>query len=373
MLEAFTDALGLCHLHRVRGVCRALHEAAREAEDRWRLLFPCPPLHSTQAEAIQQALLVGHSMPFPPRMPLSAVGFGIAHYLTALADGCAVAVPAGTQLVFVSPYPAAIVDRMDLSMPLQGAPVEQGNPRVRGVAAVRSGPGHGDILLADQRRRHVSGRGHALARLRTSLAPYAPRSMFSTTSPLSLIDSSVSAPGPDLDFPSGLAFRRGRIYVSDVFHHRVVVYDAFFNFVMFFGAFGTAPGLLFTPYGLDVCDDGWVYVCDNGNDRISVHSADHGGFRETFRGGQGHLALTQPRDCAVVHRGSRHWPIDRLVVTEMTRVQVLRLDTGDPLQILAVPGAQCLWGVALLCPRLLEDQIVIVDSESATLHFFMLG
>ncbi len=88
-------------------------------------------------------------------------------------------------------------------------------------------------------------------------------------------------------------------------------------------------GELITPYGLDAYD-GHVYVCDNGNHRVSVHSTSDGSYERAFDGGWDAFALTQPRDCAVVRARSRaEW----LVVTEATRVQVLAIQTGEPVQV----------------------------------------
>ena len=123
---------------------------------------------------------------------------------------------------------------------------------------------------------------------------------------------SVDAPGPRLEFPSGVAWRDGRLFVSDVFNHRVCVYDDGLRHRCSFGGYGSTPGQLCTPYGLDA-RDGLVYVCDNGNHRISVHSADDGAFVRSLgdkaAGAGPRFALVQPRDCAVA--GPRDGSDDR--------------------------------------------------------------
>ena len=115
-----------------------------------------------------------------------------------------------------------------------------------------------------------------------------------------------------------------------------------------FGGFGSAPGQLFTPYGLDACVK-HVYVCDNGNNRVSVHHASDGRFEAVLGGGSGDAhTLHQPRDCALVTNGAEP---SRLIVTEATRLVVLSLPSGAPMQLLRINGARSLWGVCVFAER----------------------
>ena len=60
------------------------------------------------------------------------------------------------------------------------------------------------------------------------------------------------------------------VYVSDFWNHRVMVYDATGRFVTTFGTKGSEPGQFDTPAGIAVDADGYIYVCDQTNNRIQV-------------------------------------------------------------------------------------------------------
>lgn len=101
---------------------------------------------------------------------------------------------------------------------------------------------------------------------------------------------SIVGPGtgakPRFDRPMGAAFGLdGRIYVSDTGNNRVCVFDSSGAFLFEFGTFGVAkplpgakdtwaPGKLNYPVGIDVDQDGNVYVADFRNDQVQVFSAE---------------------------------------------------------------------------------------------------
>ena len=98
---------------------------------------------------------------------------------------------------------------------------------------------------------------HSVARLRPSHKPLDPR-WYSVRASLNTVALSNDArnhlgalalstgAGTHLEFPSGLAWHAGHLYVSDVFNHRVVCLDAELRPVLAFGSFGSAPGELMT-------------------------------------------------------------------------------------------------------------------------------
>lgn len=91
---------------------------------------------------------------------------------------------------------------------------------------------------------------------------------------------------PRFDGPMGVAASDdGRIYVTDAGNNRVCEFDAQGRFVREFGTFGVAkpapgveatyvPGSLNYPVGVDVDDDGNVYVASFYNDSIEVFDPD---------------------------------------------------------------------------------------------------
>ncbi|MDF1543032.1 MAG: 6-bladed beta-propeller [Anaerosomatales bacterium] len=107
----------------------------------------------------------------------------------------------------------------------------------------------------------------------------------------------INGPGhggiPDFHRPMGAAFGRdGRIYVSDTENNRIAVFSQRGRFLFDFGGFGfTKPlpgvdatweeGLLNSPLGIDVDENGDVYVADFRNDQIQVFDA-QGNFLRRF-------------------------------------------------------------------------------------------
>lgn len=75
---------------------------------------------------------------------------------------------------------------------------------------------------------------------------------------------------------------QGYIYVADTKRHRIVKFDSAGNFVQQIGRPGQGPGELLYPVGVDIDDEGFVYVLDAGNSRVQVYTPDgryHDGFR----------------------------------------------------------------------------------------------
>ncbi len=107
----------------------------------------------------------------------------------------------------------------------------------------------------------------------------------------------ISGPGvgenPLFERPQHVAYAPdGRIYVSDTGNNRVVVFDGDGHFLFEFGGFGVAkplPGGVYSweegrlnfPLGIDVDEDGDVYVADFRNDQIQVFDPD-GKFIRAF-------------------------------------------------------------------------------------------
>lgn len=104
--------------------------------------------------------------------------------------------------------------------------------------------------------------------------------------PLFVIDGPGKGTYPRFDRPMGAAFGLdGRVYVTDSGHDRVCVFDSSGSFLFEFGTFGVAkplpgvkrtwaPGRLNYPVGIDVDQDGSVYVADFRNDQIQVFDPD---------------------------------------------------------------------------------------------------
>ena len=142
---------------------------------------------------------------------------------------------------------------------------------------------------------------------------------------------------PRFDGPMGVAASEdGRIYVTDSGNNRVCVFDTQGRFQSAFGSFGIAkpsqgatatyePGSLNYPVGLDLDDEGNVYVASFYNDSIEVFDAEGMPLRRfpdpstvVGRGGSGYggtgIAVT---DVAV--HGDRVYATDAYQVVVFTR------------------------------------------------------
>ncbi len=67
---------------------------------------------------------------------------------------------------------------------------------------------------------------------------------------------------------------RGRIFVTDEFNHRVLVYAPDFSLIAAIGGHGAGIGEFRYPRGIAIAPDGTVYVADAWNHRIAVIGAD---------------------------------------------------------------------------------------------------
>lgn len=131
----------------------------------------------------------------------------------------------------------------------------------------------------------------------------------------------VEGPGrgeiPEFTRPMGAAFgRNGRIYVTDTENNRIAVFSSGGRFLFEFGGFGlTKPlpgyeatweeGLMNSPLGIEVDDNGDVYVADFRNDQIQVFNA------------QGEFLRRFPDPTSVVGRGSSGQDGTGIAVTDV--------------------------------------------------------
>ncbi len=111
--------------------------------------------------------------------------------------------------------------------------------------------------------------------------------------PIMVISGPGTGENPSFSRPMGAAFGPdGRIYTVDTGNNRVCVFDDNGRFLFEFGGFGVAKpapgaeasweeGKLNSPLGIDIDDDGTVYVADFRNDSISVFDAE-GAFLRRF-------------------------------------------------------------------------------------------
>ena len=70
--------------------------------------------------------------------------------------------------------------------------------------------------------------------------------------------------------PSGLLIADKYVYVSDFSGSCIVVYETSGQYVTSFGEYGQNVGELRSPYCITSCVDGFIHVCDLGNDSVQI-------------------------------------------------------------------------------------------------------
>ena len=70
--------------------------------------------------------------------------------------------------------------------------------------------------------------------------------------------------------PLGLHIADKYVYVSDESGHCIVVYETSGQFVTSFGRLGQNEGEFYYPQCITTCVDGYIHVCDWGNNRVQI-------------------------------------------------------------------------------------------------------
>ena len=74
----------------------------------------------------------------------------------------------------------------------------------------------------------------------------------------------------ELSGPTGLCVSGDYVYVTERWNYRVSVFRTSGEFAHSFGKTGSGRGELSVPYGIAIDQDGFVFVCDTGNNRIRI-------------------------------------------------------------------------------------------------------
>ena len=70
--------------------------------------------------------------------------------------------------------------------------------------------------------------------------------------------------------PSGLHIADKYVYVCDLIGGCIVVYETSGQFVTSFGRYGQNEGEFYHPFCITSCVDGYIHVCDFGNNRVQI-------------------------------------------------------------------------------------------------------
>jgi sugar lactone lactonase YvrE len=106
----------------------------------------------------------------------------------------------------------------------------------------------------------------------------------------------VSPYGLDVDMS-------GRLAITDVENHRVLLYDTYLNADVSFGNYGSFDGQFDTPQGVSFTPRGDVLVADTGNGRLQLFS-DAGAHRRTIPPAGADNPLRRPRRAVMADDGT---------------------------------------------------------------------
>ena len=77
-----------------------------------------------------------------------------------------------------------------------------------------------------------------------------------------------------LKSPTGIAIdQEGNVYVADTDNHRIQVFSSNGTFISKWGEYGSGNGTFNQPEGIAIDQEGNVYVADTANNRIQVFSS----------------------------------------------------------------------------------------------------
>lgn len=118
----------------------------------------------------------------------------------------------------------------------------------------------------------------------------------------------TSRSGEGLGKPYGVAVHRGRVFVGDTGRREVVVFDL--PEQKFFTIGGEEPGALARPMGLDVDNDGNLYVIDGVLKVINMYTRDGKFVRSIGLGETDDDHINRPAGLAVNAEGTRIYAVD---------------------------------------------------------------
>jgi len=103
--------------------------------------------------------------------------------------------------------------------------------------------------------------------------------------------------------PSGLDVdASGRVAVTDIENHQIIILDSYLNVDVAFGNYGTFAGQLDTPLGVSFTPRGDLLVCDTGNARLQIFS-DAGAHRRVIPADAGDSRFRRPRRATAAEDG----------------------------------------------------------------------
>ncbi len=152
----------------------------------------------------------------------------------------------------------------------------------------------------------------------------------------------------------------GRIAVSDVGNHQVLVFNAYLAVELAFGSYGSHAGQLDGPQGVSFAPDGNFLVTDTGNRRVQIFDA--GGSFVALVPSGGESPLVKPRRAVADEDGNVY-----VADPEAKRVFIFRRDGALARSIIPSQVADFRPTDVALGP---SGSIYVSDSANASLYVF---
>ncbi|VAW84047.1 NHL repeat domain protein [hydrothermal vent metagenome] len=166
--------------------------------------------------------------------------------------------------------------------------------------------------------------------------------------------------------PYDVAVKNGRIYITDTVQKSILVFDIPGGRYFEFGAI--EPGGLQKPTGIDIADNGDIFVSDVEARRVMVYSAEGQYLRSIGH----HEQLKRPSDVTIDSNNKLVYVVDTGGVdSQQHRIAVYDLDSGDLLRTIGTRGQQTgNFNIPLQASVASNGLLYVVDSGNFRIQAF---
>jgi hypothetical protein len=150
----------------------------------------------------------------------------------------------------------------------------------------------------------------------------------------------------------------GRVAISDVENHQILVLDTYLEVDVTFGNYGAFEGQLDTPLGVSFTPRGELLVADTGNGRLQVFS-DAGAFRRVIPAAGSQNPMRRPRRAVETEDG-------RVYAADPVAGRVFEFRSDGSLHRAIVPAGASAFEPTDVAPA--DGALYVTDPASQTLY-----
>jgi DNA-binding beta-propeller fold protein YncE len=151
----------------------------------------------------------------------------------------------------------------------------------------------------------------------------------------------------------------GRVAISDVENHQILVLDTYLEVDVTFGNYGSFAGQLDTPQGVSFTPGGELLVADSGNARLQVFS-DAGAFRRVIPAEGAENPMRRPRRAAAL-------PDGRVFVADPLARRVFEFAPDGRCTRAIVPAGRAVFEPTDVAPGP-DGSLYVTDAAAQALH-----